>query len=327
LEISKTTDYTIAMEFSKKLLRDRIIVFTLQLILFTSGFSCRLEEGKDELPCFDCGSNFIAIDYEAAWSPDGQWIAYFHEDTRPGYSGIYRIRPDGSENSLWLPGAQNPAWSPDSEWLAYSRNAQIWIREVEGDSTVQLTFEGRNFSPDWENSTHYIAYRRSYSSPEIAAVQGIWLFNLKTMGHLQIFSGNIAPPVWYNENEILSYQGEIDSVLGYKFLKIDITSQRIEPVYYLLKNHPRYLKVSKKFNQILFTGFTVVSKFTSSIFLLNKNDKTKSLIVSNAYAADWSPDGRSIVYTNSNPENGRLHIMDLGTNDKRQLTFEHHFNP
>ena len=79
-------------------------------------FVRNLESG-DEIP--------IGRGSAPAWSPDGDWIAY------RGEGGIFRVRPDGSENELlveytsptrssddWLP---LPSWSPDGRWLVYHK--------------------------------------------------------------------------------------------------------------------------------------------------------------------------------------------------------------
>jgi len=66
-----------------------------------------------------------------SWSPDGQWLAFDGQpgNDAPGWSAIYRSRPDGSDlqqlaREDYSPGdfqpAQAPAWSPDGRWVAYS---------------------------------------------------------------------------------------------------------------------------------------------------------------------------------------------------------------
>jgi len=316
------------MESLVKLLPGRITAFNLQLMLFALILlSCGSEEDKDRLPCYDCPSNFTAIDYEAAWSPDGQWIAYYHEDTRPGYSGIYRIRPDGSDNTLWLPGAQTPAWSPDSEWLAYSENAQIWIREVRGDSIVQLTFEGRNFSPAWSSDGGTLAFVQSIctnipcgtwlsefdSTPQIAVLYGRWS-DFHPSKPLFIYSR----PWWIQDDgDILG-----DSVFFY-----DATSKKTTFFKSLTGSENfdnRYYRFNNSGGTIVFTSQSSETGSTS-IFLMDADAGEIRKLIEYGYAAEWSPDGRSIAYTNSNPENGRLHILDMESNNKRQITFEHSF--
>lgn len=53
----------------------------------------------------------------------------------------------------------------------------------------------------------------------------------------------------------------------------------------------------------------------------------KQLTNTQAYSCDWSPDGTHIVYTDSRAGNGRLWIMEENGSNKRQLTFERHFEP
>ena len=107
----------------------------------------------------------------AAWSPDGESIAFFGDDgddpnERPGGPRIYQIRPDGTNplrifmNDLgttypeWFYGpwptyvrngkAFGPlVWSPDAKWLAFSRQfeegASIWRVEISTGRVERLT--------------------------------------------------------------------------------------------------------------------------------------------------------------------------------------------
>ena len=60
-----------------------------------------------------------------AFSPDGNFVAFFREHSQPGQSGIY-VTPVGSNQLLQLTSNENdrnPAWSPDGRWIAFSRLA------------------------------------------------------------------------------------------------------------------------------------------------------------------------------------------------------------
>ncbi len=51
-------------------------------------------------------------------SPDGRWVVY--GSTRPGEAGIWRIRPDGTDASLLVPGQLAiPEISPDGQFIVY----------------------------------------------------------------------------------------------------------------------------------------------------------------------------------------------------------------
>ena len=65
------------------------------------------------------------------WSPLGDWIAYDKRET-DGYSDMYRIRPDGTDNECLtcnhpdLPNKNtgNPAFHPDGRWLLFQAEKQ-----------------------------------------------------------------------------------------------------------------------------------------------------------------------------------------------------------
>jgi len=85
---------------------------------------------------------------EAAWSPDGRWLAV----TRGAH--IWKIKADGdSLTQLTFEGKNfSPAWSPDGEWIAYDCNLissggyAIWLMRPDGKD-ARLLVSGR--FADW----------------------------------------------------------------------------------------------------------------------------------------------------------------------------------
>lgn len=113
---------------------------------------CGLLDNNDKGQCsINCEDwQFMRIDQEPAWSPDGETIAFIRGSTEPAKHGIYLINPDGENLRQFHAGGGNaPSWSPDGEWIAFHQGAQIFKKHVKKDSLVQLTNQGRNFHPAW----------------------------------------------------------------------------------------------------------------------------------------------------------------------------------
>ena len=95
-----------------------------------------------------------AADYDPAFSPDGQQIAFTSE--RDGNSEIYVMDADGSgETQLTQNGGSGPAFSPDGQQIAFTSerdgNSEIYLMDADGSGETQLTQNGGSgtaFSPD-----------------------------------------------------------------------------------------------------------------------------------------------------------------------------------
>lgn len=76
----------------------------------------------------------VAYGYAPAWSPSGEWIAYFWDTTKG--TALMAVRPDGSSAKLLTlhhAGVLLPVWSPDSTLLLL--NGRMW---EEGDVDIYL---------------------------------------------------------------------------------------------------------------------------------------------------------------------------------------------
>ncbi len=83
-------------------------------------------------------------------TPDGQWIVYV--SGFPAHSGIWKMRPDGSQATRLVAGNPiNPELSPDGELVAYRINytspvAKVRVVRVADGSPVPFELEARNDS-------------------------------------------------------------------------------------------------------------------------------------------------------------------------------------
>ena len=103
------------------------------------------------------------------YSPDGQWIAYYHFD--PARNGSVRlVRPDGQDDHMLLSiplelpffrppfWAAAPAWSPDGRQLVYHKHAMVdqhyllgdlYLYDVNARKETRLTKGIRGYNPVW----------------------------------------------------------------------------------------------------------------------------------------------------------------------------------
>jgi len=104
----------------------------------------------------DLGGTDQQADYQAAWSPDGQWVAINRDAPTGNASGpeqeIWLVHPDGSGGHPLLQeqgSYSNLSWSPDSRYLIYvqytlqgGEKPEIWQTDVRSGKTSQILTGG-----------------------------------------------------------------------------------------------------------------------------------------------------------------------------------------
>jgi TolB protein len=124
-----------------------------------------------------------ALDYNASFSPDGQWVLFTSH--RSGPAEIYRVHPDGSGiEKLTSDRAfdDQAALSPDGKSLAYvstkSGQADIWVVDLRTRKSRNVTHHpAGDFRPAWSHDGKWIAFTSDRDPPnQSCAVYGVPAF-------------------------------------------------------------------------------------------------------------------------------------------------------
>lgn len=127
-------------------------------------------DGTNERKLVDSGT----LDYNASFSPDGQWFVFTSERDGLGNSNLYRARVDGSELERLTDGAaveDAAAISPDGSKLAFVSTrdtllANIWVMDLKSRQMKNLTSglpanaDSPNgfFRPSWSPDGQWLAF-------------------------------------------------------------------------------------------------------------------------------------------------------------------------
>ena len=124
--------------------------------------------------------NSTSLDYNPAWSPDGQWIAFTSE--RDGSADLYRVKPDGTGLERLTDHAaydDQAAFSPDGKQIVFvttraGGTADLWILDVATRQAKPLTSgPGGDFRPAWSPDGKWIAFSSDRGS-NLPMAKGRW---------------------------------------------------------------------------------------------------------------------------------------------------------
>ena len=134
-------------------------------------------------------------DRDAAWSPDGKWIAWLSDA-----SGEYALQlraPDGlgPVRTVELGGPPSffyaPRWSPDSTRIALTdKRMNLWIVEVDKGGTTRIDADlfdtpFSHLDPAWSPDSRYLAYTRQLPNH----LRAVFIYSLEDRKIRQVTDG------------------------------------------------------------------------------------------------------------------------------------------
>jgi Tol biopolymer transport system component len=200
------------------------------------------------------------------WSRDHRWIAFVWADDlrRPVSAEIWVTRPDGSGarpvTNMYPDQADFPSFSPDGRRLAFDRiGAGIWVVNVDGSSARALTREAGfdDYQPAWSPDGARIAFVRQANAPG-----AIYVMSATGAGAHRL----VAPPRRSDNDERPSWSPDGKWIVFERHLNLTPLGA---------------------------DGFIG----TTQLWIVGSDGQHAHLLLPNAGAPAWSPDGNWIVFS------------------------------
>jgi Tol biopolymer transport system component len=289
----------------------------------------------------DQGSQDIIFDL--SWSPDGTKFAFYRSRSNTDDAGIWTMNADGSEQKRIISytavqhGVNNPEWSPDSAHLVFeggwatpfatTLGVNIYTSDADGSNIKQLTStrynEANYYEPAWSPDGKQIIFRIDYpnGNKDIAVMDadGSHIVNLTNNNSLaeqhpawqpRIASQNKA--VFMSERDGNAEIYVMDSDGGNQINLTKHPAKDATPVW-----SPDHTQIAFTSDRSGSSNIYVMDADGSNLRAVTNND---SLNFQRVYDPAWSPDGRKLIYVQSeNGESSGLFIVNVDGSDNRRF--------
>jgi Tol biopolymer transport system component len=225
-----------------------------------------------------------------SWSPDGEWIAYIHEEIG---DTLFVMDPDGS-NVTGVSRCGWAEWMPDGKTIACvygndSGGSAIRFVNADGSNPRTVFSDAKGiFAPSWSPDGRYFVYEHY----DTAEDDQIWIADIgeKTSTPLTSGPGRSSAPAWSPDGTQIAYRFQEPNAYVDQIRLVDpdgendmlLTSKR-------LLGHPVWSPDSET---IAFSSQTV-------LYMIDRNGIEVTglyAIISSEHQYDWSPASDRIAY-------------------------------
>ncbi len=152
---------------------------------------------------------------DAAWSPDGRWIAYLSDAT--GEYELYITQSDGKGPTRQLTDdgttfRHEPVWSPNSKHISFhDRSGRLFRYDIDAATTTLVDTDpwSAPLIPNWAPDSRWIAYVKSTENRNISSV---WIYSIESGETVQVTSHmfDAHDPVFDREGKYLYFVSSRD---------------------------------------------------------------------------------------------------------------------
>ena len=266
--------------------------------------------------------------------PDEPWIAYQSDQT--GRTGIYLVRPDGTDSHPLLPDAESdayhPDWSPDGAQIAFDADTgggtEIWVVNADGSNAAAIVLRSADCAiscgdvalPAWSPDGSEIAFVRFQLGASGLEAAVIEVQDVASGDRRVLFR---APPKtalnyprWSPDGRSMVFemtrypdtQIETGTATGSAIAVIDVTREGAKPVvltdWSMYATYPDWRPGS---DEILFSTYDLAefpaTDEPSNLYTINPNGSGLTPFTSfgraeqRATQPTWTPDGTRIIFT------------------------------